>query len=113
MIVGGALAPPSRGSQARGCVNRSIQRLRRVSLIEGVSWLLLLFVAMPLKYIADLPMAVKIGGWVHGVLFMWFVLQWQSTRLELDWPARRSIRSFVSALVPFGPWLMRIEDESD
>ena len=44
--------------------------LRYTALAEGVSYLLLLGVAMPLKYLADMPMAVKIVGWAHGLLFM-------------------------------------------
>ena len=92
-------------------MNKSLKRLQFVSLVEGISWLVLLFVAMPLKYLADMPMAVRITGSIHGALFMWFVLQWQSTRIALNWPAARSIRAFVSALLPFGPWLLRVEDE--
>ena len=47
-----------------------IGRLRAVGLAEGVSFLLLLGVAMPLKYAAGYPQAVRIVGWVHGLFFM-------------------------------------------
>ena len=47
---------------------RAIQQLRRVGKIEGVSFLVLLGIAMPLKYLAHLPLAVKVVGWVHGDL---------------------------------------------
>jgi integral membrane protein len=46
-----------------------ISNLRIIGFIEGVSFLILLLIAMPLKYYFDLPMAVKITGWIHGVLF--------------------------------------------
>ena len=47
-----------------------IKTLRILGNIEGVSYLLLLGVAMPMKYFFDLPLAVKIVGMVHGVLFL-------------------------------------------
>ena len=46
-----------------------ISLLRTLAMIEGASFLVLLFVAMPLKYFAGVPMAVKVVGWIHGVLF--------------------------------------------
>nr|MBJ6878079.1 DUF3817 domain-containing protein [Vibrio cholerae] len=50
-----------------------IGRLRAIGLIEGISFLLLLFVAMPLKYFAGFATAVKITGMAHGVLFILFI----------------------------------------
>ena len=47
--------------------------LRVIGLIEGISVLVLFFVAMPLKYIWAMPLAVKYAGWSHGLLFMTFV----------------------------------------
>jgi integral membrane protein len=52
----------------------SIGRLRAVALVEGVSFLLLLGIAMPLKYFAAIPQAVTIAGWLHGLLFMAFCI---------------------------------------
>jgi integral membrane protein len=45
-----------------------------VGKIEGYSYLALLFIAMPLKYLADIPTAVRIAGSIHGVLFVAFVV---------------------------------------
>ena len=47
-----------------------LRKLRRLSLCEGVSTLLLFGVAMPLKYFANLPQAVSIVGMLHGILFI-------------------------------------------
>ena len=47
-----------------------IRTLRILGNIEGVSYLLLLGVAMPLKYAFGLPLAVKVVGMAHGVLFL-------------------------------------------
>jgi integral membrane protein len=51
----------------------SLRRLRAVALLEGVSYLLLLFVAMPLKYFWEMPLAVRIVGSLHGMLFIVFL----------------------------------------
>ena len=51
-----------------------VAHVRAVAFLEGVSYVLLLFVAMPLKYLADQPLAVKIAGSVHGFLFVWLAL---------------------------------------
>jgi integral membrane protein len=53
----------------------SIGRLRAIGLTEAVSFLVLLGIAMPLKYFADLPRAGTIAGWLHGVLFITFFLR--------------------------------------
>lgn len=80
--------------------------LRRIALIEGWSFLILLGIAMPLKYFADMPMAVKIVGWAHGVLFVllcWALLQ---TLLNTRWSIFRCATVFIAALLPFGPFLL-------
>ena len=69
-------------------VTAALERLRLVAKIEGVSFLILLGVAMPLKYAAGLPIAVKIVGWAHGVLFILFVLAlWGARR---DFPEKEA-----------------------
>jgi len=83
-----------------------IPLLRIVALVEGVSFLILLGVAMPLKYFAGLPLAVKLAGWTHGVLFMAFGLLLLQTMVVARWPMLRSAAVFVAALLPFGPFVM-------
>ncbi len=75
--------------------------LRRAAFVEGVSFVLLLGVAMPLRTFADMPLAVTIGGWIHGALFFVFCWALWSARV-LHWPLRRYAGIFVSSLVPFG-----------
>lgn len=70
--------------------------------MEGVSYLLLLFVAMPLKYWADYPHAVKYTGWAHGVLFVGFCLFLPYLWWKAQWKPIRLVRAFVLSLVPFG-----------
>lgn len=79
---------------------------RKIALIEGVSFLVLLFIAMPLKYLADMPQAVKVVGMLHGVLFVLFII----LAFEVKGTYKKSFgwfaKSFVSSLVPFGTFIM-------
>lgn len=82
-----------------------LRRFRWVALSEGVSFVLLLFIAMPLKYWAGLPLAVRVVGTAHGVLFVAFVAMLCAAALERGWPPRRWVLAFVSSLVPFGTFV--------
>lgn len=84
----------------------AIHRLRIIGLIEGVSFLVLLLIAMPLKYLGDMPMAVKIVGWAHGVLFIGFAVLLVMAMWLARWKLSRGALFFVAALVPFGPFLV-------
>lgn len=91
-------------------------RLRAVGLVEGVSFLLLLGVAMPLKYWAGYPMAVRVVGWIHGLLFMGYCYLLFEAATDRSWSWTKSAKFFVAALLPFGPFvtdrLLRNEAET-
>jgi integral membrane protein len=79
-----------------------------VARFEGLSFLILLGVAMPLKYLAGEPGAVRVFGMAHGVLFLAFVALLVRVAVEDDWPWRRSALAFVASLLPFGTfWFER------
>jgi integral membrane protein len=84
----------------------AIRRFRLIALSEAVSYLLLLAVAMPLKYICDWPLGVRIVGMIHGLLFILFcvTLAWA---MQLGrWPLRRGVSMFLASFVPLLPfWL--------
>jgi integral membrane protein len=80
-------------------------QLRIVALLEGASFLLLLFIAMPLKYLAGFPVAVRIVGSVHGLLFLLFLAALYRAATERGWPFRRTALAFVSSIVPFGTFV--------
>ena len=84
----------------------AINHLRRIGMIEGVSFLLLLGVAMPLKYLADMPMAVKVVGWAHGLLFIIFCLALWRAKQSARWPLSSAALVFIAALLPFGPFVI-------
>lgn len=88
-------------------VSGRVFRFERVAVAEGVSFLLLLGVAMPLKYLAGFALAVKVVGWAHGVLFVAYGLLLAQLMLRDRLAFGLSVRLFVAALVPFGPWLAR------
>ncbi|MGN6109646.1 MAG: DUF3817 domain-containing protein, partial [Kofleriaceae bacterium] len=66
----------------------------------------LLGVAMPLKYGLDLPIAVRIAGPIHGLLFTWFVIELFRAASELGWPARKSALVLVAAIGPWAPFAL-------
>jgi integral membrane protein len=86
--------------------SRAIESLRRVGKVEGVSFLVLLGIAMPLKYLAGWPLAVKIVGWAHGVLFVAFVIALVRAKLRANLTLVQTLMVFVAALLPFGPFLI-------
>jgi len=83
----------------------AITRFRIIAIIEGVSFLLLLGIAMPLKYFADMPMAVKITGWIHGLLFILYVLALLQAGSSRRWSLEKMAFLFIASLLPFGPFM--------
>lgn len=83
-----------------------IGRLRLVGMLEGASFVILVGIAMPLKHFADMPMAVRVAGLTHGVLFILFCTQLMLTAQKHDWTTRQSAVPFIAALLPFGPFVV-------
>jgi integral membrane protein len=87
-------------------MNTPVGRLRAVGFVEGLSFLVLLGIAMPLRRFAGLPEAVTWTGWVHGILFMLYcaaaVWAYRVGRL----PRRLAGWSLVAAVVPAGPFVL-------
>lgn len=85
---------------------RFLQRLRAVGVIEGTSTLLLFFVAMPLKYLGDIPLAVTIVGSIHGVLFLALVAMFLLGKRRVPLSSRLTAAGIAGAVVPFGPFVV-------
>ena len=86
-------------------IKSTMGQLRIIAFLEGISFLVLLGIAMPLKYMAGMPKAVSIVGMAHGVLFvaylLWLVLaknQYKMSLAEMFW-------SFLAAILPFGTFV--------
>ena len=91
-----------------------IRQVRVVGMVEGVSFLLLLGIAMPLKYLAGLPQAVRVVGMIHGLLFVVYVAAAVHAAFSLRWPVSRSLLVLGAAIFPAGPflidgWLRRLQ----
>ncbi|WP_317175340.1 DUF3817 domain-containing protein [Cyclobacterium xiamenense] len=76
-----------------------------ISLTEGISMVVLVFVAMPLKWIFDLPDMVTYVGWIHGVLFILYILVLFPTSRKLRWSFQNAMFALIAAVLPFGPFL--------
>lgn len=85
--------------------NSPIGRLRMAGIAEGISFITLLFIAMPLKYMAGDPRAVLYVGWVHGLLFMLYVLALITVKINLEWKFKKTLIAFLASLVPFGTFI--------
>ena len=79
---------------------------RKIAFAEGVSFLVLLFIAMPLKYLASLPVAVTLVGGLHGLLFIGFmVMIWEvKNEYKKDWTW--VAKALVASILPFGTFVM-------
>ncbi len=83
-----------------------IKQFRMAAYIEGWSFIILLFVAIPLKYIMGILIATKIVGMIHGVLFIWFLLALGSARAQTNQDAKFVLTSIIASLVPFGTFFL-------
>lgn len=91
-----------------------LKRLRLLGHIEGTSTLLLFGVAMPLKYLAGMPLAVRIVGSIHGLLFVALTVAFTIAIDRVPIGGRLGLAGVLGAIVPFGPfvvdvWLRRLE----
>ncbi len=79
-----------------------LQKFRLINKIEGISFIILIFVAMPLKYSFGYPMATKIVGMLHGLLVFAFIYQIIEAKKEAGFTLKETALYSVLSLVPFG-----------
>ncbi|WP_131742210.1 DUF3817 domain-containing protein [Actinomadura roseirufa] len=84
----------------------NVRAFRIVSIAEAVSFLVLLLIAMPLKYLGDAPVGVQIMGPVHGVLFIGYVGLVFLVRDQLRWDLTRTALALGAAVLPVAPFLV-------
>ncbi|QXP63536.1 DUF3817 domain-containing protein [Polaribacter sp. HaHaR_3_91] len=75
---------------------------RIVSILEGISYLLLLFIATPIKYLQDDPSYVKMLGMPHGILFMLYVVLAIVIKKEMNWNNKTLGMVLIASVIPFG-----------
>ena len=83
----------------------NIKTLRLVGLLEGISFLLLLFIAMPMKYMFNNPILVKYVGMGHGVLFILFLVVLFVVCEKQKWSIKIFILGLIASILPFGPFV--------
>lgn len=74
--------------------------------MEGWSFIILLLIAMPLKYFLGFPLAVKYVGWAHGVLFVAYMIMLLRCAIEHSWHLRMIAWAFVAAFIPFATFAL-------
>lgn len=80
----------------------SLSTLRYTALLEGISWITLLFIAMPLKYLANSPLLVKYVGMIHGLLFVLMIVIIVQAIEKKMIPQTLGLKLFIASLIPFG-----------
>ena len=80
-----------------------------LGIIEGISTLVLFFVAMPMKYIYDMPLAVTIAGMVHGFLFLGLVTLFLIGKSQVPLTTKMVVGGIVGAILPFGPFVVDVK----
>lgn len=84
----------------------AIRNLRFIGIAEGISFLVLLLIAMPLKYFFGVPMAVKVVGWAHGVLFILYILVVFLAIKAMDWGFFGVVIALAASLIPGGTFVL-------
>ena len=77
-----------------------------MAVLEGLSYVILLFIAMPLKYLGDIPFAVRLVGSAHGALFVWLALLVLHGLTHRGRPFAWGLRIMVASLLPFGTFVI-------
>ena len=86
--------------------SKTFSWFRKTGLAEGISFLVLLFIAMPLKYWAGYPLAVTVVGGLHGVLFIAFIIMAWETKREYNKDFRWLFKAGLASILPFGTMVM-------
>lgn len=82
-----------------------LKRFRTIGIAEGISFLVLLLIAMPMKYFLKIPEAVKIVGWMHGALFVGYIYFTIEVAVAFKKNIGWCIKSFLAAFIPLGTFV--------
>lgn len=87
-------------------MKKTFNWFRKIAIAEGVSFLVLLFIAMPLKYFAHMPLAVTVCGGLHGILFIAFLILAREVKSEYKKDFSWLVRAGLASILPFGTFYM-------
>ncbi len=85
---------------------KTFSHFRKIAFTEGISFVVLLFIAMPLKYFAGMPMAVTVVGGLHGVLFVAFAILAREVKVEYKKDFNWLVKAGLASIIPFGTFYM-------
>ncbi|MGV6828953.1 MAG: DUF3817 domain-containing protein [Flavobacteriales bacterium] len=85
-------------------MNLSIKNFKFISTLEAISFLLLLGIAMPLKYIWEMPQFVRVIGMIHGLLFILYIYGAFIMKPKLNWSIKTLLIVIICSVLPFGPF---------
>ena len=86
-------------------LNSHLGRLRIIGFLEGISFILLVGVAMPLKYIGGYQHATWDIGMIHGVLFITYIIAVIPVKFDLNWNLKTTFLVLLASLLPFGTFV--------
>jgi integral membrane protein len=75
---------------------------RIIAFLEGVSYILLLFIATPIKHFLDDPQYVKLLGMPHGMLFIGYLIMAFMIRKEMNWSSKEFMFVLLASIIPLG-----------
>ena len=84
-------------------MNITLKTFRVISLLEALSFVILLLVAMPIKYILGNPELVRVVGMAHGILFVLYILGALLFKKKLNWSNQILVVIILCSIIPLGP----------
>ena len=87
-------------------LKKTFSWFRKTAFIEGISFIVLLAIAMPLKYFANMPMAVTIIGGIHGALYVAYMILAFMVKEERNKKFSWLVKAFIASIIPFGTFVM-------
>lgn len=81
------------------------KKFKTIAYLEGISFLVLLGIAMPMKYVYGNPLPVRLVGWIHGLLFIAYIILLNQISTEKKWPFKKKFLGVVAGITPFGPFI--------
>ena len=92
--------------EGRTVTMTQIRVFRMIALAEGISFLTLLCIAMPMKYFMGMPEVVRVVGSIHGGLFLLYVGLLAAIHFRQRWSFMFSLYAFVASIIPFGTFVL-------
>ena len=86
-------------------MNNSHRRFKLLAHTEGISFILILFITMPLKYGLEIGMPNKIIGMLHGILFIAYIFSTVFMKFKYEWKVSKTGFALLSSVIPFGTFL--------